>query len=132
MGIIRLCRLARAWHARSQLRRATPAPSQEVIEKIVTQVEVTREVVVTLPSPVELDAQYMPDSLHGTTRGKGYFYSKERGGFELHGACAAALRVLESRCCVYGKSPSSARLRFEGETEPQRGLSGWFGLLQQI
>ncbi len=73
-----------------------PAPSPEVIEKIVTQVvtvevpkevrvEVTKEVevMVSPPSAAELAAQYMPDSLHGTTRGMGYFYSKEQGGFEL-------------------------------------------------
>jgi hypothetical protein len=71
------------------------APTPEVVEKEVTRVvtqevpvEVTREVQVTQvvevtpPSSADLAAEWMPDSLHGTTRGMGYFYSKEQGGFE--------------------------------------------------
>jgi len=73
---------------------ATPTP--QVIEKVVTK-EVTKEVPVTVTVEivkevpvtvtVEIDpAEKVPDliatSLHGTTRGMAYFYSKEQGGFE--------------------------------------------------
>lgn len=67
---------------------------EEVKVEVTRQVEVTREVPVTKevvkevvttiepPKPWEQAAEFIPTSLHGTTAGMGYFYSKEQGGFE--------------------------------------------------
>jgi len=45
-------------------------------------VEVPKEVTGTLPGPAEQAYEWLPTSLHGTTRGKAYWYSKENGGME--------------------------------------------------
>ncbi len=57
----------------------TPTPI--VVTRVVT-VEVPKEVVVTPPSPAQQAYEWLPTSLHGTARGKAYWYSKENGGME--------------------------------------------------
>ena len=50
---------------------------------VVTQEVKVEKIVKVTPVPEwELAAQHLPDSLHGTTRGMGYFYAKENGGME--------------------------------------------------
>ncbi len=64
--------------------KATPTPQVVVTEVpvIVTQtVEVQKEVQVAY-DPVKEAMELLPTSLHGTTDGKKYFYSKENGGIE--------------------------------------------------
>ncbi|MCS7011989.1 MAG: hypothetical protein NZL98_11515, partial [Anaerolineales bacterium] len=63
-----------------------PKAQETATPVVVTQVvEVTKEVIVTVepPDPVKLAYEYLPNSLHGTTAGKAYWYSKENGGMEL-------------------------------------------------
>lgn len=49
----------------------------------VTQiVEVTKEVMVEPADPAEQAMEWLPTSLHGTTSGKAFWYSKENGGME--------------------------------------------------
>lgn len=58
-------------------------PPESPTPLVVTQiVEVTKEVVVT-PDLVKQVYELLPISLHGTTAGKAYWYSKENGGMEV-------------------------------------------------
>ncbi|MFN3762529.1 MAG: hypothetical protein ACK4WK_04920, partial [Anaerolineae bacterium] len=67
---------------------ACRAPTPEIPTPVVMTriVEVTREVVkevpVAPPDPVQQAYEWLPTSLHGTTRGMGFWYSKENGGME--------------------------------------------------
>lgn len=56
----------------------------EVVQQVVVTQEVVKEIIQTVepPTPAELATEYITSSLHGTTAGMGYFYSKEQGGFE--------------------------------------------------
>lgn len=65
----------------------TPAPTPQTVE-VTRIVEITKEVPVEkvveiTPVPDwQVAAQNLPTSLHSTTEGMRYFYSKEQGGFE--------------------------------------------------
>lgn len=60
--------------------KEVPVTKEVIVTK---EVPVEKIVEVTPPPPWELAEQYLPGSLHGTTAGMGYFYSKENGGMEL-------------------------------------------------
>lgn len=101
----------------------------QVVEKIVTQevrVEVTKEVPVEVVTTVEVVKEVTPPpveetvlaametSLHGTTRGMAYFYSKETGGVEtLTGVPYDKLKCKECHT-RYNKGEKVGQIRCEG------------------
>lgn len=62
--------------------QATPMPVEVTRIVEVTRV-VTQEVQLPPPDPVQQAYEWLPTSLHGTTAGKAYWYSKENGGMEI-------------------------------------------------
>lgn len=61
----------------------TPPTPVEVTRIVEVTREVVKEVVVTPPSPAQQAYEWLPTSLHGTTRGMAFWYSKENGGMEI-------------------------------------------------
>ena len=68
----------------------------------------------TPTSAADLAAKYLENSLHGTTRGMGYFYAKEQGGMEL--LTGIPYEQLSCKNCHtrYNKGDKQGQLRCEG------------------
>ncbi len=86
----------------------------EVIKTVEVPVEVVKTVEVLPPDPNEEALALLEGSLHGTTAGKAYFYSKDQGGMEI--LTGIPYENLKCRECHtrYNKEEKLEQIRCEG------------------
>jgi hypothetical protein len=86
----------------------------EVIKTVEVPVEVIKTVEAPLPDPNKEALAVLETSLHGTTSGKAYFYSKDQGGMEL--LTGIPYEELKCRECHtrYNMGDKKEQIRCEG------------------
>ncbi|MGQ9501131.1 MAG: hypothetical protein ACUVSB_03610 [Anaerolineae bacterium] len=96
-GLLVALLLTTGWSAQPLIPDAAPVKAQATPESVAEQA-----------------AMWMPDSLHGTTRGMGYFYGKEQGGMELLTGVPYADLPCKNCHTRYNAGEKEGQIRCEG------------------